>query len=262
MENAVEFSYIFAILVGITLGLIGSGGSILTVPILVYVVGLDAVVATGYSLFIVGVTALVGTVRNWMGGELNLRAVVLFGVPSLIAAFLVRRFAIPEVPETLVTTPVVIGKDAFILVLFALVMAAAAYRMIFSTPTTVDADSPVGIRLIGNGVAIGILAGTVGAGGGFLIVPALIFAGRLTVKSAIASSLAIIAIQSLAGFAGDMANLKVDWNFLMIFSAFSVLGVFLGKILSRRFDGERLKKTFGYFLLVMAATILVAEITG
>lgn len=254
----IGFALAFA--VGVSLGLIGSGGSILTVPILVYIIGIEAVAATGYSLFVVGVTALVGAVRNAMAHQVDFRAVAAFGIPSLIAAFVTRAFLIPVIPEVLMQEPFVLSKGKALLLLFGIVMAFAALKMIRSKAPEPSVTPASAGRLTLTGVFTGILAGAVGAGGGFLIIPALVFLAALPMKKAIGSSLTIIAIQSLAGFAGDVGHLNTDWNFLLPFSASAIAGILMGMVLAKRIPGEKLKVAFGYFVLVMAGAILATEL--
>ena len=261
MDILLVLGYLLAFLVGVTLGLVGSGGSILTVPILVYLMGLDAVTATGYSLFIVGVAAAVGGVRNMQKGNVDLRAVVIFGVPSMVMAYLMRAFLLPMVPQDLIIFDVFqITKPQLLLILFALVMLMASYRMINpgNTQTRKGSASPAKVAL--SGLATGAVAGAVGAGGGFLIIPALVFLAKLSMKRAVGTSLVIIAVQSLAGFAGDALGSDPDWNFLALFTAIAVAGIFLGIALAKKIRGEALKTGFGYFILAMGLYIIVQEV--
>ncbi len=252
--------YFLALWVGISLGLVGSGGSILTVPILVYVLGLDAITATGYSLFVVGSTALVGAVRNAMQHHVHFGMVVRFGVPSMITAYLVRAFLIPAVPDTLVTIgSFTLTKAVAMMVLFASVMWAAAVKML--RPISPEETKQRAVqKLIASGIATGLLAGAVGAGGGFLIIPALVFLAGLGMKKAVGTSLFIVAIQSLAGFLGGAPGKSTDWAFLLPFTAAAIVGIIIGTYASRKIDGAKLKKGFAYFILVMAAYILIQEL--
>ncbi|WP_294819212.1 sulfite exporter TauE/SafE family protein [uncultured Flavobacterium sp.] len=253
--------YFMALLVGVSLGLVGSGGSILTVPILVYILGFDAVTATGYSLFVVGGTALVGGLRNAYQHNVNFTIVMLFGIPSLIIAYLVRAFLIPAIPHTIVTAKnFAVTKPLLLMVLFAAIMLLAALKMIRSAPIVAGAEELSKGKIIISGIVTGLLAGAVGAGGGFLIIPALVFLAGLPMKNAVGTSLFIIAIQSLAGFAGDAFGQDIDWSFLLPFTAVAVAGIFIGILASRKIDGEKLKKGFGYFVLLMGVYIMVKEL--
>ncbi len=260
MDILIILGYFFAFVAGISLGLVGSGGSILTVPILVYLIGFDAVTATGYSLFVVGATALVGGVRNSLHGNVDFKIALAFGLPSLTAAFLVRLYVIPAIPDTVLRTePITITKSLLLLVLFAVVMLIASIKMIRPSQTAENPTGPSTVKLAASGLGTGILAGAVGAGGGFLIIPALIFLAGLPMKKAVGTSLLIIAVQSLAGFAGDIGP-GTDWPFLLSFTAMAVVGIFVGIRAARFIDGGKLKTGFGYFLVAMATYILVREL--
>ncbi len=260
MDLLIVLGYVMALLIGVTLGLVGSGGSILTVPVLVYMMGFDAVTATGYSLFVVGSSAMVGGIRNLWQKEVDLKIVAIFGIPSMLMAYLMRAFLLPVVPENLATIGSrQITKPQVLLVLFAMIMLIAAYKMIRATPITAETGSVSPVKLALSGIVTGIVAGAVGAGGGFLIIPALFFLARLPMKTAVGTSLVIIAIQSLAGFAGEAAQ-STDWTFLAIFTSVAVAGIFLGLWLSKKMHGETLKTGFGYFILLMGIFILVQEL--
>ncbi|WP_060874813.1 sulfite exporter TauE/SafE family protein [Myroides odoratus] len=254
--------YALALLVGISLGLIGSGGSILTVPILVYILKIEPFLATAYSLFIVGSTALVGGVQNAINRKVNYKLVVLFGLPSLLAVYVMRAYVLPLVPNVIAIGSLNLSKNVVLMVLFALVMFASAMKMI--RPKAIiqnqTQSQPQQTQLILQGILIGIVAGTVGAGGGFLIIPALILFANISMKEAVGTSLFIIAIQSLFGFLGDVSNPLLDWNLLLTFSAISIVGIFLGIFLTRYIPDNNLKKGFGYFVLLMALYIFSKEV--
>lgn len=253
--------YFLALLVGVSLGLVGSGGSILTVPILVYLLGFDAVTATGYSLFVVGSTALVGGLRNTFQGNVDFGIAMLFGIPSLVTAYLVRALLIPVIPHVIIKTDgIIVTKDLLLMVLFAIIMLLAAIKMIRSSVSTVEAVSASKLKIIVSGIFTGFLAGAVGAGGGFLIIPALVFLAGLHMKKAVGTSLFIIAIQSLAGFAGDKYEQAVNWTFLLPFTLAAITGIFIGIVFSRKIQGEKLKTAFGYFILFMGFYIVAKEL--
>jgi uncharacterized protein len=253
--------YFFALLVGVSLGLVGSGGSILTVPILVYLLGFDAVTATGYSLFVVGSTALVGGLRNTFQGNVDFSIAMLFGIPSLTTAYLIRAFLIPVIPHVIIKTEgITVTKDLFLMVLFAIIMLLAAIKMIRSSVQNTEVVNLSKPKIILSGVITGLLAGAVGAGGGFLIIPALVFLAGLSMKKAVGTSLFIIAIQSLAGFAGDKFEQAVNWGFLVPFTLAAIAGIFIGIVFSRKIQGEKLKTAFGYFILFMGFYIVAKEL--
>ena len=278
-----------AVVVGTVMGLIGAGGSILTVPILVYVVGVDAVTATAYSLFVVGVTSVVGAASYWRCESVHVRAAVAFSIPSLVAVFCTRRWLVPAIPQQLGTVAgTEVSKDLFILVLFAVIMGLSALSMIVRPryavhaigtggagsdgaapgavrPRNESVDPPpvkVSIPLITlEGAVIGVLTGVVGAGGGFAIVPALAVFARLPMRVAVGTSLTIIAAKSLFGFLGDVAvESNFDWGLLLAFSALAVVGILLGSRLGRLVPGTRLRPAFGWFVLLAAAGILMREL--
>lgn len=257
--------YIASILIGLSLGLIGGGGSILTVPLLVYLFKIEPTMATSYSLFIVGSTSLVGAWRNYMKGNVSLKTTLLFGVTSVTTVFLTRKFIIPAIPERITTIgSIVISRDLLTMVLFALLMLMASIKMIKGSK-----EDAVGTKksssifsLVLYGIGIGLVTGFLGAGGGFLIIPALVFFVGLDMKTAIGTSLAIIALNSLIGFTGDIGTLPIDWVFLLTVSAISVAGIFIGIQLGKKIPGAKLKKGFGWFVLIMGIYILIREIIG
>ncbi len=270
--------YIGAVVMGLSLGLIGGGGSILTVPILVYLFQVDAVLATAYSLFIVGLTSLVGSFSHIKLGNVHWRTAIVFGIPSIISVFLTRSYLVPRIPDPIMTfgqdpsggATLVITKSVGLLLLFAVIMVMAAYSMIkpskkSGTDTlsnTEDVQPQFNYPLIlAEGAIVGLVTGLVGAGGGFLIIPALVLLAKLPMKQAVGTSLMIIAAKSLIGFVGDMSGDEViDWNFLAVFSSIAVVGILLGSWLSKRIPGEKLKPTFGWFVLVMGTYIIIKEL--
>ena len=261
--------YALAVLVGISLGLIGSGGSILTVPILVYVMAVEPVLATAYSLFVVGATALVGGIRNAMEGKVDFRTAIVFGIPSIAAVYLTRAYLIPLIPDALFSVgDFQLTKSVALMVLFAVVMMMASVSMIRPSKQGEDNGSSATIRynypmILLEGSLVGILTGLVGAGGGFLIIPALVLLARMPMKLAVGTSLFIIAAKSLLGFLGDLQNSEaIDWLLLSLFTAFSVVGIFIGTFLSKKIDGGKLKTAFGWFVLVMGVYILIKELFG
>ncbi len=262
-----------AIVVGLLLGLIGGGGSILTVPVLVYLLRVPAVQATAYSLFVVGLAALVGAIGYVRSGEIDARIAAFFALPSLVAVFVTRRFVIPAVPDVLFRAgTLVVTKDMAILVLFAVTMLLAAVSMIRGCKRCItrSGDGEPGdhqrlsvTAVVLEGLVVGTLTGLVGAGGGFLIIPALVLVAGLPMKQAVGTSLLIIAAKSLTGFVGDLgASTTIDWRILLMFSAITVAGIILGVLISKQVAEKRLRPAFGWFVLVMGTAIIVQEITG
>lgn len=257
------FGYLAALLIGLTLGLIGGGGSILTVPILVYLLNIDPVLATAYSLFVVGFTALIGAYNFFKLQLVNFKVALLFAVPSLISVWITRAYILPSIPEEIYSSnSFTVSRGVFIMVLFALLMLVAALSMIKREKVQELEEKQkvrIGIVLL-EGAVVGILTGLVGAGGGFLIIPALVLFGGLSMKMAVGTSLLIIAVKSLIGFTGDlMAGQPIDWVFLIFFTLIAVLGVFAGAKLSTRINGKKLRQAFGYFVLLMSIVILIKE---
>ncbi len=260
----VILGYVGAFIVGITLGLLGGGGSILTVPILVYLLGFSPVTATAYSLFVVGSTSLVGAIRNMMKGMVDIKTAIVFAVPSFITVYLTRRYIVPAIPAQLLTIgDFTLTKDLAIMLFFAIIMVLASISMIKGNKDSDEENKEPKLKIpliILEGAVVGLLTGIVGAGGGFLIIPALVLFANLSMKRAVATSLLIIAAKSLIGFIGDVQNLLIDWPFLLTFTGISIIGIFFGIYLSKHFDNKALKKAFGWFVLIMGIYIIIKEL--
>ena len=262
-----DFSgFALAILVGISLGLIGSGGSILTVPILVYVMGVNPILATAYSLFIVGATSLVGGVQNALQKKVDFKTVLIFGVPSIVAVYLTRGYLLPLIPDILLSVgSFQLTKSIALMVLFSIVMIFASISMIRPCPhcnSSEEAEINYNYPLILlEGAFVGTLTVLVGVGGGFLIIPALVLFAKMPMKLAVGTSLFIIAAKSLLGFIGDVqGNQAIDWNLLMVFTILSIIGIFIGIFLSKKVDNDKLKTAIGWFVLFMGIYILIKEL--
>lgn len=258
-------AYIAALLVGISLGLIGGGGSILTVPVLVYLFGLTPLLATSYSLFIVGSTSFVGAVNNYRKGFVNVRTTLLFGFTSIISVFVTRRLILPVVPDHLFSIGnLLISRDTLTMLLFALLMLIAAIAMIRNSSEQEKGTVIYKVhnlpKLMATGAAIGLTTGLLGAGGGFLLIPALVLLIGLPLREAVGTSLLIIALNSLIGFAGDIGHVRINWMFLFKITAMAIAGILVGGSLSKVINGAWLKKAFGWFVLVMGIYILIKEL--
>lgn len=260
--------YIGALLMGLSLGLIGGGGSILTVPILVYLFSIDAVLATAYSLFIVGLTSLVGSFSHMRLGNIHWRTAMVFGVPSILAVYATRAWLVPALPDPLFSVGgTAVTKALGMLIFFALLMVAAAYSMIRKQrPGSDEQGGAVKFNyplILAEGLVVGTITGLVGAGGGFLIIPALVLLAKLPMKQAVGTSLMIIAAKSLIGFIGDLkGNEVIDWNFLVLFSGIAIVGIIAGSLLSKRIPNEKLKPAFGWFVLIMGIYIIGRELSN
>ena len=286
-------AYLASAFIGLSLGLIGGGGSIMTVPVLVYLFGLSPVLATSYSLFIVGSTSMVGAFNNYRKGYVNIKTALLFGITSISTVFLTRKFIIPAIPAHIATIGrFQISQDMLTMVLFAILMLLAATAMIRSsqqpdihqplnsigelTPIMAISDisnnsdlasilnaekRPIDLpRLLFYGTGIGLATGILGAGGGFLLIPTLVLLVGLPMKEAIGTSLLIIALNSLIGFTGDLWHFTMNWFFLIKITCIAIMGIFAGGYLNRKMPADKLKKGFGIFVLVMGIYIILHEL--
>lgn len=256
--------YFASALIGISLGLIGGGGSILTVPVLVYLFGVEPVMATAYSLFIVGSTSLVGAFPKYRDNQVNLKTAAIFGIPSIAAVYATRAWLVPLIPNPVTTIgDFTVTKAMLMMGLFALLMVFASVSMIRDKKVAAENGGPQQFNypmILLEGAVVGVLTGLVGAGGGFLIIPALVLFSKLPMKQAVGTSLLIIAAKSLFGFTGDLGHYKMDWTLLGTVTGLAIAGIFVGNRLSRSIDGDKLKKAFGWFVLVMGIYILAKEL--
>jgi uncharacterized membrane protein YfcA len=261
------FGLLASTLIGISLGLIGGGGSILTVPVLVYLFGVDPVLATAYSLFIVGLSSLVGAFPKYKSGMIDMKTAVVFGIPSIIAVFVTRKVLVPSIPDTLFSIgELALTKALAMMLLFAILMVVASVSMIRDNKKEETESTAPRVfnypMILLEGTVVGVLTGLVGAGGGFLIIPALVMLSKLPMKQAVGTSLLIIAAKSLIGFTGDVMenSSQMDWSLLSVVTALAIAGIFIGNRLSKKIDGAALKKGFGWFVLVMGIYIIVKEL--
>jgi len=259
------FGYIASIFIGVSLGLIGGGGSILTVPVLVYLLGIDAFLATEYSLFIVGVSSLVGSASYFKKGLVNFRIAFVFGIPSIISIFLTRNYLLPMIPdEVFAIGNFIITKNILLLLIFAALMIVASYKMIQKNaelqPEITLSQKNETLLVAGEGSVVGVLTGLVGAGGGFMIIPALVNLLKAPMKVAIGTSLIIISFNSLIGFFTSISHIRIEWNLLGKISAIAIVGIIIGSQLSKKIDGKKLKPAFGWFILAMGIYIIIKEL--
>ena len=259
--------YIAAVFIGIVLGMMGGGGSILTVPVLVYLFYLNPLIATTYSLFIVGVTSMTGGARAYSKKQVDFKAVSEFGIPSIFAIFITRHYLLPAIPEQLFSIgKIIFTKDTLLMVVFALLMLTASIFMILNADEGKEHQEQGKDRnnktlsLAIWGFAIGVITGLLGAGGGFLIIPALVLFMKLPMKTAIGTSLVIIAINSIFGFLFSLKQTPLDWKILLLFTGLSIVGIYLGSRFSEKIPGKTLKKWFGCFVLIMGIYIIIKEI--
>jgi len=262
MDTTKILGYIGALIVGLVLGLIGGGGSILTVPLLVYLLGYNPIVATAYSLFVVGTTSMVGTYQKYKKGLVDFKTGLAFSFPSFLAVYFSRRYLVPGIPETLFSTKdFELSKGTGIMIFFAIIMLLASYSMIKKSKNknTLSKPQPYYKTFI-QGLVIGTTTGIIGAGGGFLYVPALVLWANIPMKKAVGTSLIIVTINSLIGFTGDLQTLEIEWVFLLTFTLISIIGILFGGFLSKFINGEKLKKSFGFFIFIMAFYIIYKEL--
>ena len=265
-EDVEIAGWILAVFVGLSLGLMGGGGSILCVPIFVYLFGFDTDQATSYSLFVVGVSSIAGTFKYLEEKLVSVRALVSFGLPALVAVYANRMWVNPAIPQELGSFgEFIITKDMLVMLLFAGLMVPAARIMIKGRDLAADAERSGAdlnyAKIVVLGLLVGFVTSLIGAGGGFLIIPALVLLFKMPVKRAIGTSLSIIMVNSLIGFSGDIgADLEIDWLFLMKFTGLAVAGIFIGIYLSHSISGQKLKPAFGWFVLVMGIIIIVKEL--
>ncbi len=259
-------AYIAILFVGITLSVVGGGGSILTVPAFVYLFSLPADLSTSYSLFLVGLSAAVGAAQYAKQGLVNYKVGAIFAAPAFLGVFLVRRFLMPSIPETIEAFSLEFSKDQMIMSVFAAIMLIASYSMIRSPKDSNDSES-VTIKqqlnipvIMLEGLLVGAVTGFVGAGGGFLIIPALVLLAKLPMKEAVGTSLMIITVKSLLGFTGDLGQLQIDWLFLVTTAAIAIVGILIGARIAKYIPGNKLKKGFGIFVLLMGAFILSQQL--
>jgi len=255
------FGYLLAVLIGFFLGIFGGGGSLLAVPVFAYIFSLDEKVATAYSLFTVGISSIVGTIKQL--SNIEWKVTLIFGIPSIIAVWLTRFFVIPNLPEIIFDNETfIITRRMLIFGIFTFLLFISSFSMIYETNKNVK---PINIKsfcflIIIEGFIVGGLTGFVGAGGGFLIIPALVILIGLDIKKAIATSLIIIALKSTFGFfLGDVMVMSVDWDFLIYFTLLTALGVIIGTYFGKSIDNLKLKKLFGVFIMVIAISILFKE---
>ncbi|MGI9077371.1 MAG: sulfite exporter TauE/SafE family protein [Gemmatimonadaceae bacterium] len=245
--------FALAAIIGLSLGLLGGGGSILTVPVFVYVLGFAAKPAIAMSLPVVGATSLVGALGHWRAGNVQLRTAILFGVIAMVGSYLGARLAVFISGAAQLTT-------------LAVVMLAAAVSMLRSNRGNDTQSDEAGdvvsrrslpmAKIFGAALAVGVLTGMVGIGGGFLIVPALVILGRVPMKQAVGTSLLVIAMNSFSGFAGYLGTVEIRWGFLAVFTAIAILGILAGTYLVRFVPATALKRGFAVFLLVIGGLML------
>lgn len=255
--------YTASVFIGISLGLIGGGGSIITIPVLVYLFHIEPTLATAYSLFIVGATSLVGGVQSAFNKTIDIKSALLLAVPSTTAVYFTRHFILPHIPDIILQADYfIVTRDMALMLFFAVVMIVASVRMIKGKQKGEEHFAnhryPAVIIL---GLVIGIITGIAGAGGGFLVIPALVLFLGLPMKRALGTSMVVIAVNSLIGVLGNLSLVgEINFEFLFTLTFLAVAGVFVGTYLTRFIEGKRLKSGFGWFALMVALFIIVKEV--
>ena len=251
---------------GTVLSFLGAGGSILTLPILVYLFQIDIIQATTYSLLLVGLTAVFGCVASFKDKLIDFKTGIIFGIPSIIGVVLARKIVLPFLPDQILVGNFILEKSFLIMILFAVLMLVSSSLMIRDRKPVLSKTNNKNayernIIIILEGLIVGQLTGFVGAGGGFLIIPALVLLTGLSMNIAVATSLFIIAIKSLMGYLSDLIDgFQTDWMFVFYVCVFTLIGVFFGRILSKRVSDKQTKKLFGYMTLIISIIIIGEQI--
>ncbi|MDM9381381.1 sulfite exporter TauE/SafE family protein [Chlorogloeopsis sp. ULAP01] len=243
---------VLAICIGISLGLIGSGGSVLAVPLLIYILGVPPKSAIAMSLVIVGAVSLIGVIPHWQQGNVNLKIAALFSPTAMLGAYIGARIA---------SLPII--SPTFQLISFAIAMVVAAILMIRNNSNELDnSDRHKNYQWLAipvEGLGVGILTGFVGIGGGFLIIPALVLLGKVPFKEALGTSLIVIALKSVTGFAGYFGRVFIDFNLMMYFTIAASVGTITGAYLTKFTQSKQLKTGFGFFMIAVAIFIVMKE---
>lgn len=254
--------FIVTIFIGLLVGLFGGGGSILTVPVLVYLFSFPATLSTTYSLALVSITSLIAAAPHIVQKKLAFKKILQFGIPSMLALYTVRSYVLPAIPETFTLLGFEIEKNLFLMLFFSVLMLTSGFFMIKQKKNNPDCfDCPYNhFVLMIAGLFEGIITGIVGAGGGFIIVPVLMIFGKLSLKQAVANSLFIIGVKSFIGFLGSHDIVELDFYFLAKILVIALVGMYFGIRLNKKLDAKQLKPIFGYFVMIMGFIILIKEL--
>lgn len=258
--------YAASLFVGLLLGMIGAGGSILTVPVFVFVLKIDPLVSSIYSMFIVGISSLAGGIKAIFKKLVDVKTTILFGLPSVTGVLIARKFIYPAIPDQISSIgDYVVSKKILFMICISSLMFTAAVRMLKApslNTATVHGDTNVKTEfLVVQGFVVGIITGLFGIGGGFLIVPALYFWSRLPMKAAVGTALLIIAMNSLFSFSTSYSETSINWILLLRFSLGAVIGILIGSRISEKIPGKYLKIIFGWFVMAVSFYILFKQFT-
>ena len=251
--------YFLALCIGFSLGLIGGGGSILTIPVLVFFFNVDPVAATTYSLFIVGMTAISGSYHHFKMKHIDVKTVVAFGIPSVLVLYIMRHWVLGKIPTVILQgEDWVLTKSLFIMIIFSILMLYAGWSMIRKQPVSNSIPRQRLGRLMIQGAITGGITGFIGIGGGFIIVPSLVLFAGLPMKKAIGTSLTIIAVNCLVGILGNWKSTEdLNYIFLSAFTCFTIAGILLGSWAIRYVPDKRLKPIFGWIILAMSVIVFI-----
>jgi uncharacterized membrane protein YfcA len=257
-------AYTASVVIGLCLGLIGAGGSILTIPVFVYILKTDPAISTVYSMFIVGICSLTGSILSFFKKLVDLKAAILFGMPSVAGVFIARKLIFPAFPEKLFSIhSFAVSKDFFIMISLAVIMFFISVKMLRKKCKAIiiadDEDKRRAALFLLQGIITGIISGLLGVGGGFLIVPALLLWLRLPMKTAIGTTLFIITINSVAGFVSSYTSVFIEWPLLVKFALGAIAGILAGTKLSEKIQADNLKKALGWFIIVTSVYVLFKQ---
>jgi uncharacterized membrane protein YfcA len=249
--------------VGLSLGFIGAGGSILTIPVFVYILKKDPLSSGVYSTFVVGISGMAGSIRSIFNKLVDFKVALTFGIPSVAGVLIARKGIFPSIPSQLFSAgPFTLSKSMLFMLCLSLLMFLSAMKMLKPAMIRDEAaqvDRPTTLLLLFRGLLVGIVTGLLGIGGGFLIVPALYFLAMLPVKKSIGTALLIITANSVFGFLSSYTSLDIDWTLLLKFSLGAVAGILIGTKLSEKIPGDSLKKIFGWFVLAISFYIVYKQ---
>ena len=258
-----EFAaYSASLTVGLSLGLIGAGGSILTVPVFVYILNKDPLSSSVYSMFVVGISTVAGSIQAVVNKLADIKTMLLFGIPSIAGVLIARKIIMPAIPAYINAGSMQVSKETLFMFCLSIIMFFAGTRMLkpIAADTACEATTPAKDALILYGAGVGIITGLLGIGGGFLIVPALYFLARLPMKMAIGTAFFIITANSCISFLSSYHTVDLDWVLLAKFSLGTITGIIAGIKLSSKITGNHLKKIFGVFVICIAAYVLITTV--
>lgn len=250
--------------IGLCLGLVGAGGSILTIPVFVYILKTEPVTSTVYSMFIVGICSLAGSIRSFFKGFIDVKVALLFGVPSVTGVFIARKLIFPALPQKVFCVwGMAVSKNVCIMLCLAAIMLVVSIKMlkkpVKNAATTGNSTKNKTFLVFCQGMVTGIITGLLGVGGGFLIMPALLLWLKLPVKTAIGTALLIITINSFTGFITSYNMVHIEWSLLVKFATGAIAGILVGTKLSEKIHPGNLKIALGWFIIATSIYVLYTQ---